>query len=779
MVRSGILTGLLLVLLVTTALAQNNRLLVTEEFVGPFTSWKNAITDYSVPTTGTGCAGADATSSIQTALTALGTAGNAVLYFPAGTYKITGRLLMLSKQNVMVIGASPSTTILLWCGGSGAGTGIFYLDGVTTSSIRRLTLQGLSTGFPRALIEQGYGGTSSCSGYTVGYNYFDTGNEYTDLILQGGASYGILGGDAHTCGFSETTIRRVDFINLYYGVYVGSYNSLDIWVWDSYFQDTQSAVFVGAGNVRVYRSLFRNSNIADIQNQNGGGFSARGNTSVASRKFLVSSGSGSSTQWSVHGNVILDPLDNSNVMTFDAGPTLLLDNTIRQSAPVAPIVSKGGDFLAIGNTFSFTGNPYSTLGSRDHALDTISGASLGGLTAPQLPTFLGPVAGRPGIREAATAGAIQTQITAACTTDVNNRPPVHIPQGTYNITTGIVIPANCDVQLIGDGFSTVLVWAGGGAGPLITLTGPVKATLRDLTLNGNGSKTLLATNLNQSGSRITMQGAQTSHATQYGLLVETLPFATLDLSDFLSNYMCSGEPNSPNRCTIAVPVATQVSNATLRVFSGAEGSNALVALTNAVSNGGTLLLRDGWYETSIQYLVQGNSPATLILDNRRVHLTPAQPQKGFQLTNFNGEFVALTSDLSDRLEVSGSGTNAKVLLLGLLAENDCHATDTFYSSTASPPATVNRFQQQRVDRCPSPAENTTSNVAEAGSWDDTWVKDRIAPTRAVVVPAHLAPTGVGITDLRLERVITTLGTVNLHLQGTALATVPTVLRLVR
>jgi hypothetical protein len=766
MVRAGILTGLLLVLLVTTALAQNNRLLVTEEFVGPFTSWKNAITDYSVPTTGTGCAGADSTSSIQTALTALGTAGNAVLYFPAGTYKITGRLLMLSKQNVMVIGASPSTTILLWCGGSGAGTGIFYLDGVTTSSIRRLTLQGLSTGFPRALIEQGYGGTSSCSGYTVGYNYFDTGNEYTDLILQGGASYGILGGDAHTCGFSETTIRRVDFINLYYGVYVGSYNSLDIWVWDSYFQDTQSAVFVGAGNVRVYRSLFRNSNIADIQNQNGGGFSARGNTSVASRKFLVSSGSGSSTQWSVHGNVILDPLDNSNVMTFDAGPTLLLDNTVRQATPAAPIVSKSGDFLAIGNTFSFAGNPYSTLGSRDHALDTISGASLGGLSAPQLPTFLGPVAGRPTIKEAATAGAIQTQITAACTADVGNRPPVHIPQGTYNIATGIVIPANCDVQLIGDGFSTVLVWAGGGAGPLITLTGPVKATIRDMTLNGNGSKTLLATNLNQPGSRISLHGVQTLYSSQKGLWLDTLPNATVDLMDFQENYAQGG-------------VGIQTDQSTTRIFSGSEGTNAEGSLTHAVSNGGTLLLRDGWYETSIQYLVQGNSPATLILDNRRVHLTPAQPQKGFQLTNFNGEFVALTSDLSDRLEVSGDGTNAKVLLLGLLAENDCHATDTFYSSTASPPATVNRFQQQRVDRCPSPAENTTSNVAEAGSWDDTWVKDRIAPTRAVVVPAHLAPTGVGITDLRLERVITTLGTVNLHLQGTALATVPTVLRLVR
>ena len=52
----------------------------------------------------------------------------------------------------------------------------------------------------------------------------------------------------------------------------------------------------------------------------------------------------------------------------------------------------------------------------------------------------------------------------------------------------------------------------------------------------------------------------------------------------------------------------------------------------------------------------------------------------------------------------------------------------------------------------------------------------------MVTPAPLTPTGPGVTDFRLFRVIATLGATNIHLEGNAVTppgAVPTVLRLVR
>ena len=40
------------------------------------------------------------------------------------------------------------------------------------------------------------------------------------------------------------------------------------------------------------------------------------------------------------------------------------------------------------------------------------------------------------------------------------------------------------MQLVGDGYGTILRWTGAGAGPLLRIMGPSKATLREIQFDG-------------------------------------------------------------------------------------------------------------------------------------------------------------------------------------------------------------------------------------------------------------------------------------------------------
>src|SRR6202043_2104353 len=88
-----------------------------------------------------------------------------------------------------------------------------------------------------------------------------------------------------------------------------------------------------------------------------------------------------------------------------------------------------------------------------------------------------------GAGSAAIQQAIQ-QAAGLC----GERPIVHLPYGTYQLTSSIVIPANCNIQLVGDGLKTVLTWAGPPNTSAIILQGPSQAILREFYLNaGSGN----------------------------------------------------------------------------------------------------------------------------------------------------------------------------------------------------------------------------------------------------------------------------------------------------
>ena len=432
-----------------------------EEFVGPFSSWKN-VRDYGARGDGT----ADETAALQNGLNNVGQSGNSnVLYLPAGTYRITNTLKLESRINVSIIGADPATTKIKWAGPSGGV--MFWVEGVAYSRFNRITFDGSSTA--SVAVDQSWDGVG---------NHFDTGNEYSDDVFQD-VSYGIRGGNLDY-GFAETAVVRATFLrNSEAGIILKNFNALDLWVWYSTFQDCGRGItnHPGAGNWRVYNSVFKNSRVTDLEIGHNGGFSARDNTSINSKAFLTASGSANLANITLQGNTVIDPIDTSAISFYNQGPIVLLDNVIRSrsgamGAAVSHRAPTAFDTIAIGNSFTVN-NPIDAQ-SRLINIDntTVSRESLMTLHEPTLPPTP-PNRNRHvfEVPASASGATVQTAINNA-SAESGNRPVVHLPSGMYAITNTLSIPAGSDVQLVGDDYEvTLLEGSGSGTGPVLRILG--------------------------------------------------------------------------------------------------------------------------------------------------------------------------------------------------------------------------------------------------------------------------------------------------------------------
>ena len=326
---------------VAEAFSQNG-----DEFVGPFPSWANIKTQYGA----VGNGAADDTAALQKALNDLGQPGKAaVMYLPAGTYRITSTLTMAARINVSIIGEDPATTFIKW-DGSTNGT-MLYLNGVAFSRFDRLTWDGKSKA--AIAVDQSKADGSS--------NYFDTGNEYADDFFID-VGIGIRGGYLGH-GFAETSVLRSHFIrNSQAGIALGNFNALDIFVWNSTFEDcnigiTNNLNDQGAGGFRVYNSIFKNSIFADIFIKNTTVFSFRNNFSSGSNTFIAAGGTSNPAPMTIQGNTILDTVSPVAINIHNLGPVFLVDNVIR-SLPAVPgpvvVVANWNpsELFSIGNTLT-------------------------------------------------------------------------------------------------------------------------------------------------------------------------------------------------------------------------------------------------------------------------------------------------------------------------------------------------------------------------------------------------------------------------------------------
>jgi Pectate lyase superfamily protein len=305
-----------------------------ESFSGPFASWKN-VKDFGAVGNGV----TDDTAAIQTALNALKNVHTntwSVLYFPAGTYRITRPLTTSRSSNqdyfgAEIIGADPNTTILAWDGPSG---GTMLRWDAWYDKVSRLTFDGKGTA--------GWG--------IVRAGGFSTYSEMSDLIFKGIAGVCLNLGNNEPNGTAEIMVLRDRFYRCGTGVTTWNWNTLDIYIWYSYFEDNDYAIRNAAGAFHSYENRFVRSQSSDLSSGANANFSVVNNMSLGSKSFAARL----QGNFYFQGNKIYAttgiPLDLTNTT-----PITLIDNVIRGPDRLPPIQlgsAETNSALFVGNTFA-------------------------------------------------------------------------------------------------------------------------------------------------------------------------------------------------------------------------------------------------------------------------------------------------------------------------------------------------------------------------------------------------------------------------------------------
>jgi hypothetical protein len=747
-----------------------------DEFVGPFPSWRDLKRDFGA----VGDGRADDTAALQRALDALTKHTNfCVLYVPAGTYRLAETVTTVRKahtdcQGVAVIGEDPARTILRW---EGPANGTMFHWDAWYSKISRLTLDGLG----RARVALMYGPA------------FSTYNETSDLVFRD-AAIGILFGDDQTNGQAENEVLRCQFVRCTEaGVMTRNWNSMDIWVWYSRFEDCGHGLYNMMGNFHAWQNLFLRSRIADIGSKNLMVFSFVNNTSIGSRRFLdFDTGHTWGSPTTVSGNRILDPTDDFALKLGNAGPYLIMDNAFKLPASSTNRAAKmtWADQTFVGNTYT---KPKAVL--ENGRFRRIAEQIVARESVDSKPPSLPPTPPRRerkvfDVAPGADADAIQGAIDAAARLS-GDRPVVHLPLGVYPIVRTLVVPHGCDVQLTGDGAgetATRLNWTGPEGGVLLRLEGPSRATLRDLYLHAPNARALVVEHADQPGGRIfadqlNVNGSGgksepgASAVRINGLGQTDVLLRCLQGSGNAGAWVeVSGGPQRAARAAI-----NQVS-----IFNGATGS---AVGQYHVHHGGQLVVRGVYHEKSADSLcgIHLNDSGTLAIDATRFSYKTSPTAPLVAVENFNGFFTLATAILMPvdstntcRFEVTGDGRAAGVLSLNnqfLIYEPGVSA-DKVWFNRANPRAAggligcnLNVMDPQLKEAIPSgyalldrgrdngdPAKAAAGARAleNRGEVDDAMLLRHLAPLREarVWLPSR-APADV--TDLRFYRVMVSGG----------------------
>ena len=588
--------------------------MVMEEALTPFSSWINVKTTYGAAGNGT----TDDTTAIQNCLNYVNGSSStgAVCYFPAGTYKITSTLTNTVGPSTIpasLIGADPSTTKILWAGPSSCantpgltpttiGCAMLIQNGGAGADYERLTWDGANIAQFGVAEWFNHAANPTLSAY---------GAQHQDEVFQNlyiGLQPGRM--DANCTNFcnndSEGQVRRVSFINnSYAGLNTGSFNAVDWWVWDSSFSNNVRGVSndylvpggyvgtdgAGAGTAHVYRSNFSQSTFADIEvGHIANWLGVHNNFSTGSASFLYIDNAGeNSTPLIAENNRVVNLSSATPISFSNAGPLMLVDNQFGDT-PNEPVYafspSKPGppdaDFLTIGNT-AYGLWPSVTQFQRIKSVnDSTVATGIISTTAPILPAT-------PAVVSHTVFEVQPTDSTATIQGYINSAIASSDPQAivhfggrkTYNINSTLTIPAHSHVQLVGDGWMTVLAWTGSNsAGPMISIAGPSKVTIREIQFNG--------ANLSEVTTPIAITGADS-----IGGRIQVVGSDLVSISATnLTNTQLSLQANPrivPQNISTANPAVTLAGVSSAVSVSGDQG-------TLVMSGNSNYLMEDTWFE---------------------------------------------------------------------------------------------------------------------------------------------------------------------------------------
>ena len=129
------------------------------------------------------------------------------------------------------------------------------------------------------------------------------------------------------------------------------------------------------------------------------------------------------------------------------------------------------------------------------------------------------------------------------------------------------------------------------------------------------------------------------------------------------------------------------------------------------------------------------------------------------LKDFSGKAVFVANNFNDRFAVSGNGSRAKILAIGLMTEDY-----PFVADTTSPKANINVLLS-RTRNHPTILNRTGSNkVQNLGAFNQKFVADMLADMLKVQ-PISLSALPDGVSDIRFYRVMSTGGAKGLDIEA--------------
>lgn len=737
----------------------------TEDFVGPFPSWKDLRRDYGA----SGDGKADDTAALQRGLDDLVKhEKNCVLYLPEGKYRLTRTVRTVRKQHtdcmgVTVIGADPAKVALIW---DGAEDGTMFEWDAWYSKISRL----------------GFDGAKKAGAGLIYGPAFSTYNETSDLIFRDMKS-GLVFGGPETQGQAENEVLRCQFIRCEKGVQTVNWNSMDIWVWYCRFEDCGRAIYNVMGNWHVWESLFLRSQVSDLSTINLMAFSVVNNTSIGSRRFFdFTTGHTWGSPVSLTGNRVIDPTGDWAAILDNAGPYLVVDNSFRLTDSARGVRMTWADQTLAGNIYTKT-NAVEERGRFRRLGEKIVSAREIPDGVPQLPP---PPPSRTAkifeLPPGANGEQIQKAIDEAAKL-TGQRPVIHMPMGACKIDRTLTIPPNCDLELIGDGGAetgTRLNWSGPDDAVVLQLEGPSQATLRDFYIHAGKARALLAEKLDQPGGQIFADQLNANGPSDKGRpRGAAVRVNKLQKSDVLLRAQ-QGSGNAGAWIEVigtGVPATNQVN-----VFTGATGS---AAGQYNVTGGGRLVVRGVYHERSSDSLngLHLTGSGTLSIDATRFSYATSPTSPTIAADSFKGLFTLATCILmpvetkaSCRFELRGDGSEASVLALEnqFWIQEPTTAKDV-WQNKAAPPAhgglvgcNVNSNNKEaapkgfafleNVGDNPDPAKSKFGSgpLENQGTVDDATILRHLAPLREARVWLPSSRTA-NVTNLRIHRVMVSGG----------------------
>lgn len=268
------------------------------------------------------------------------------------------------------------------------------------------------------------------------------------------------------------------------------------------------------------------------------------------------------------------------------------------------------------------------------------------------------------------ADEIQLKIDSAAAMVPGTRPIVHIPKGIYYINKTLILPANVEMTLCGDG-----LWNGGTqlipdqdlSGPTLKITAPSHLLVRDIMVQGN--EAVYAEVDDQPGSRVTgtlfqFGGWDLNNMSNTAMIIDGIEQSDMFFSGALFQSCYNG---------VLVKGGPVLS-------SGGSAGGQIAFLGGASSYGqnlwetqknGKLIAQGMWYEAELDRTkslidLTGISSGSLAISGMYWGYMPNPDRPVVSIDNFSGQFTAIAnsfggSDKPQWWKLTGNGDQEQIL----------------------------------------------------------------------------------------------------------------------